>query len=431
MPTALLPGLRSTTFTACIAGALSLGTCIPALAGLVTNCNDSGPGSFREQVSLAGDGELVELGELTCSLITLTSGEVVTRAQTIDIHGSPDHRVVIDAANHSRILRHDGYSNLDIENLTFINGKYSASSDASGGCIRSKGHVQLIGDALSNCQVVSTGTGDAKGGAVYGLQGAVLYSTTISGNFAISDSADARGGGVYSGYNLRTNHAVTLSGNTAVGATSCGGGAFTLGDVFLQHMTVSGNSADIGGGLCLHFGTQSSPNLLVSQITVSGNTATSSVGGVFSRAPLNLLNSTVTDNTEAVQAGAGVYVEGASQLDSTIVSGNHSGSTPMDIGGSSGASVTGSHNLIGIPGLAMPSDTVFSNNPGLGPLADNGGATLTHLPAFNSLAVNHGHEVGNLMTDQRDAGFPRSVDGAIDIGAIEYNDDIIFVNGFN
>jgi len=54
-------------------------------------------------------------------------------------------------------------------------------------------------------------------------------------------------------------------------------------------------------------------------------------------------------------------------------------------------------------------------DPQLGPLADNGGLTLTHLPPAGSPAVNAG---GTFCptTDQRD--LPRPV-GACDIGAVE------------
>jgi hypothetical protein len=414
----------------CIGTAFSLGACPAAFAGLVTNCNDSGAGSFREQLSSALNGSTVDLSTLQCSRITLTSGEVATSAQSVDIRGSATHRVVIDAGSHSRLIHHTGFSNLDIEYLTLTNGKYSVTGNAAGGCVASSGKVNLTGDLLSNCQVASTGSGNAKGGALYASSGAVLYSTTIADSLAVSDNADARGGGVYSGFNLRTM-SVTLSGNQAVGVTSFGGGAFSLGDAFLKQTTVSGNSADIGGGLVLHFGPQASPSVVVSQNTISGNSATTSVGGLFARAPLVLQNSTVTNNTESVQNGAGVYLQGASQLDSTIVAGNKVGSTPCDLGGGSSPSASGSHNIIGIslfPGI--PADSV-STDPLLKPLADNGGVTRTHALNAGSPAINHGHMVGTLPWDQRDVGFPRVVGGTPDIGAFESGSDIIFANGFN
>lgn len=53
----------------------------------------------------------------------------------------------------------------------------------------------------------------------------------------------------------------------------------------------------------------------------------------------------------------------------------------------------------------------------LGPLADNGGPTQTMLPSETSPLVDAVTEAGALTVDQR--GFPRPVNGAADIGAVE------------
>lgn len=56
-------------------------------------------------------------------------------------------------------------------------------------------------------------------------------------------------------------------------------------------------------------------------------------------------------------------------------------------------------------------------NPLLGPLADNGGATLTHLPQPGSPAIDGGQCAPGLVADQR--GGERPAGGACDIGAVE------------
>ena len=66
--------------------------------------------------------------------------------------------------------------------------------------------------------------------------------------------------------------------------------------------------------------------------------------------------------------------------------------------------------------------TVFSNAPGLGALADNGGPTPTMLPQPGSPLINAGNNglIPMGMTfDQRGAGFPRVVGSSVDIGAVE------------
>jgi hypothetical protein len=57
-----------------------------------------------------------------------------------------------------------------------------------------------------------------------------------------------------------------------------------------------------------------------------------------------------------------------------------------------------------------------NQDPLLGPLANNGGPTLTHLPQAGSPAIDHGS--GCPPTDQR--GAARPVGLACDIGAVEY-----------
>ncbi len=62
----------------------------------------------------------------------------------------------------------------------------------------------------------------------------------------------------------------------------------------------------------------------------------------------------------------------------------------------------------------------------LGPLKDNGGPTMTQALLKNSPAINAGDPNFNpylfnppLLYDQRGPGFPRIVEGRLDIGAYE------------
>ena len=55
----------------------------------------------------------------------------------------------------------------------------------------------------------------------------------------------------------------------------------------------------------------------------------------------------------------------------------------------------------------------------LGPLADNGGPTQTHALLPGSPAIDAGDNTDAPEWDQRGIGFPRIVNGTIDIGAFE------------
>src|SRR5262249_10240678 len=98
------------------------------------------------------------------------------------------------------------------------------------------------------------------------------------------------------------------------------------------------------------------------------------------------------------------------------------------------------HNLIGIG-----DDSLFVNgvdgdqvgsivsplNPGLGPLQNNGGPTLTMALLPGSPAIDKGDDSVLasplfLTTDQRGAGFPRKWNTHVDVGAFEFQ---IAING--
>jgi hypothetical protein len=61
--------------------------------------------------------------------------------------------------------------------------------------------------------------------------------------------------------------------------------------------------------------------------------------------------------------------------------------------------------------------SIITADPGLGPLADNGGLTLTHAIASGSSALDSGTSAGAPPTDQR--GVSRPQGSGFDIGAFE------------
>ena len=91
---------------------------------------------------------------------------------------------------------------------------------------------------------------------------------------------------------------------------------------------------------------------------------------------------------------------------------------------------SGDNNLIGDgTGMTGLSNGVNGNlvgsadnpiDPLLGPLEDNGGPTLTHALLPDSPALDAGNNAYATDFDQRGPGFPRIVNGIIDIGAFEF-----------
>src|SRR5207245_954966 len=197
-----------------------------------------------------------------------------------------------------------------------------------------------------------------------------------------------------------------------------GGGGLDLsrgaGDI--QRSLFYGNSGYISGGGILNGG-----SLTLTNSTVSGNSAYYG-GGIYNRGTLSMNSCTIAFNTEPAGHG-GVYSYGATLTTrNTIMADNRD---PSGSGDFSGTITSAGHNLLQNPTGATivgdPTGDIYGVDPLLGPLADNGGPTLTH--AAGSPVVDLGDNTNAPATDQR--GFPRVVDGnldgvaIIDIGAFE------------
>ncbi|GEM_PF-755213 len=283
--------------------------------------------------------------------------------------------------------------------VTAIDSEFSANLGGDGGAIVSYAPV-----ILTRVQVFEN----------TGLDTSVLYlvgGSTITDSVVFNNTAGSGGG--MSVFGITTITRTTVKGNIASGPTRRGGGIASGGTVLLTASTVSGNSATTsGGGIEVTGGT-----LQVVNSTISGNTApvgagihTSTTHGV------TLGNSTVAFNN-----GPGLSMDTISTpitLKNAIVAGN--------TGGECAGSMTSAGYNLTQGSCTFMGDTTGNvhADPLLSALADNGGATFTHLPAPNSPVINAGNPAGctdpsnvTLTTDQR--GVARVQGGRCDIGAVE------------
>jgi predicted outer membrane repeat protein len=378
----------------------------------------------------------------------------------------------------------DGGGIRNLENLTCTNlVVFGNSSRHNGGGISSSGSLTLITSNITGNSAVGTGGGVSSSGPYLTIHastiaqnaaagGAGVFTgadgsywsvsdSTISGNSAAGrggglysllgngritnskiydNSATGKGGGIYSEQSAVVTVDSTISGNTAGGA---GGGIYAQhGSLTINTSTLSGNNtSDDGGGVSMHGGV-----LSMLESTISGNNAQDDAGGLrIGTDPgqtTTISQSTITANrADADLNGAGLGggivtdIDAKVSLISTIVAGNfQSAGVAPDIfgkvtaaysliGNNFGASITNNGgNLIGT--AAAPIDAL------LGPLADNGGPTLTHLPQVGSPVVDKGDPsavagVNVPLYDQRGSSFSRVFDGdgntlaRIDIGAVE------------
>ncbi len=212
---------------------------------------------------------------------------------------------------------------------------------------------------------------------------------------------------------------LTLTGGdvSSVDINGLGGAIRNLENLILTGSTLSGNSARFGGGIR----NQGTANIVSS--TISGNSASADGGGVSnSGGTTNITSSTITGNSAYFYAG-GIQSSNTVTLNNTIVAGNTDGRGIPDVAGP----VSGTFNLIGDgtgqTGIANGVDNNQVGNsdspidPLLGPLADNGGPTLTRALLPGSPAIDAGSSIE--LSDQRGAPFLRDDGNGVDIGAFE------------
>ena len=177
----------------------------------------------------------------------------------------------------------------------------------------------------------------------------------------------------------------------------------------LTASTINANSVtEVAGGLSLGLGT--SANIINS--TISGNSATDTGGGINSGfATLTLTNTTLADNSAATAAGLNNDNSNITIANSILAN----SSTGSDCAGT--AVVSDTQSIIEQDDCLSGARAI---DPGLLPLADNGGATKTHALTTNSEALNSGDNASCEALDQREK--PRS-DGSCDVGAFELQPD--------
>jgi hypothetical protein len=439
----------------------------------VTNTNDSGPGSLRAALAVPNDGERIDASRVSGTIL-LTSGELkVTHSVSILGPGGFFGNLTIDGNFRSRVFENFA-SNVTISGFTITNGR--VADDSGGGGILNHGGLTVSDCIVSNsqCPFVSHFT-EFGGGGIFNVPGAALtvIRSTISGNYT-----DGYGGGIYT---LNANLTVVNSiisdngaGTIELGSSGFGGGiAYEGGTVTITNSVISRNSARYGGGGMAG----SSATVNVKDSTIGGNSAGGSAGAIDNLGTLTVTNSTISANHSSgggsishgggkltvtnstisfngalhVQSSSNFTVTNSTFTNSSIEnSGNftvanstfinssieNSGSTRisdtvLSVGGGGttifndvGGTVTSfGYNLASDAGggfLTGPGDQI-NTDPMLGPLKHNGGPTFTHALLPGSPAINAGNPnfTAPPVFDQRGPGYPRVVNGRIDIGSFE------------
>jgi hypothetical protein len=418
----------------------------PATTITVTNTNDSGPGSLRQALADANDGDTINFDvSLKGQTIALTSGELVID-KSITITGPGPDQLGVGVENFQytfRIFHVTASPTVTIEGLTIGPSLYfygcGIQNDQAtltiNNCAVTGNNGSTLGAGISNdgtltindssitdnvLQYQGTGAGIASSGTL------IINNSIIGGNGSGKGYTD--GGGIYSSGMLEITNS-TIDGNSVGGF---GGGIYNVGAAIITSSTISGNSSGggypgpplpgFGGGISSN-GTGAT--LTISNSTVSGNsvltidTEPGRGGGIGNSGSLQIANSTLSGNSGT---NGGAIYNGAAplQIANSILNAGDVGENIFNDGGT----ITSlGYNLSSDNGggyLSGPGDQT-NTNPILGPLQDNGGPTQTHRPYPQSPAIDAGDPsfTPPPLYDQRGTGFDRVVNGRIDIGSFE------------
>ncbi len=359
-----------------------------------------------------------------------------------------DNSTTGDGADGGGIFRYAGRGSSRFDSKTVIadskvSNNSTAGINADGGGISIEDNLDLSSSEVSN----NSTTGDsAVGGGIYSTGNSsekiILRNSDISDNSTAGDGS--AGGGLYFSDNgIIIFSDSTVSGNSTAGQDGSGGGGiflFANDDTTLINSTVSANSTvgrnSDGGGIEIR-GSSSGSGYDVSLLnsTISGNSANSDGGGIalsdgFNSGELKIKNSIVSGN----MAGLGDEIQ--------VFPGTVSSSNSV-LGDNS---KTNAEAFVNLNTAGNITATIDGTNPTalddiIAPLADNGGATLTHALVSGSPAINAGDNVnvsidiadqdgdGNITEatpfDQRGSGFARIIDGTVDAGAVEQAAEVV------
>ena len=410
----------------------------------VTNTNDSGPGSLRQALADANDGDTINFDvSLKGQTIALTSGElVIDKSITITGLGSDQLSVGVENFQYTfRIFHVTASSTVTIEGLTIGPSLYFS------GCGIQNDQATLT---INNCAVAGNtgldfGAGISNGGTL------TVNNSSIGGNVL---EYQGSGAGISNSGTLIINNSVISDNLSGKGQTD-GGGISSSGTLEITNSTIDGNSVGgLGGGI------SNGGVAIITSSTISGNSSgggspgpqygPGSGGGIFNGGTLTISNSTVSANSaltinQEPGCGGGISNNGSLHIANSTISGNSAGNggaicnqaVPLEIAnsilnaGDVGENIFNDGGTITSLGYNLSSDNGggYLNGPGdqidtdpiLGPLQDNGGPTQTHRPYPQSPAIDAGDPsfTPPPFYDQRGTGFDRVVNGRIDIGSFE------------
>jgi predicted outer membrane repeat protein len=334
----------------------------------VTNTNNSGPGSLRQAIADATDGDTITFASnLAGQTIHLASELEVDKSITIDGSNLEQHITVsgdtdADGSGDVQIMAIGVDGAVKISNVDFINGKnqnpllsgginnfggsleienctFSGNTGDIGGAILNKGTL-----TVQNC--IFNNNSATEGGAIYNdelssisIEGTAFVNNTASvmggaienrGHMIIDDStfnensADGDGGGaIFTGHSTSTATITssTFTQNTAIGENGCGGAiTAAAGNLAITDSDFIENSSSSCGGAMFAAGISTT---ITNSVFAHNTTGSEGGGAIWSAFEITIENSTFEFNTASVAFGGGIkHVDGNLSTINSVFSNN-------------------------------------------------------------------------------------------------------------
>ena len=308
---------------------------------------------------------------------------------------------------------------LNIRDDLIITGADASATIIDGGGIDRVIEARSGVTLTMNDVTVTGGSTSSLGGGIDVQASAQLNLNRVS----VTGNQAANGAGISNRGTINlTDVAISNNGD---GTTVIGGGVWNQGAATLDRVTLNENRADSGAGI---FNDSTATSLALTNVTVSGNTATVSGGGLYTNSAATIYSSTFTLNT--ADTGGGIHIQnpGTITLTNSIIEGNTGTTTNKDVQGFFNSL---GYNLIGDTsgGSGFIGSDLTGGSARLGTLGNYGGFGKTHLLNGGSAAIDAGTLTGAPTIDQRGTARPLDSNGdllvVIDIGAVEMTPDVL------
>jgi hypothetical protein len=322
---------------------------------------------------------------------------------------------------------------LTIRNSRVVANTYDGIYSASGSLIIQNTQVMsntgtglAIGSGtatISGSTFAANSTGLSNSNGTVTLRTSVVDGNTNDGAINLSGTLNVEDSSITNNTNIFTNCAALCNAYGNVGTLS------VKRSVFANNVNAAGS-----GGASAIF---AASTVTVAESLFTGNrttgTSTGTISGQAGYGDLMVINSTFSANSNTAITNTAVLLMNKSTRTAqianvTVVDNTGRGLMQQDgalrlansiVAGSSGANCAGTITDVGYNLSPSGCPARVTADPRLGPLANNGGPTRTHMPGPTSPALDVIPPALCPPTDQRGVARPMPAGGNCDIGAVE------------